>query len=334
MSQKGSIFFHCDRNAVHIVRALLDTVFGCGNFRAEIIWHYRRWSNSARGLLPAHQNILYYSKGDGFIFNQQFEEYSPSTNVDQLLQRRSRDGSNKSVYERDANGQTVPHADKRGVPLSDVWDIPLLNPKARERVGYPTQKPLLLLERIIALSTHEGDRVLDPFCGSGTTVVAAASMGRSGVGIDVSEEAVSLARSRLVRFVRTRSLLHESGRESYRLTDERWLGLLAGLDIVPVHRNSGIDAILKREVDGLPVTFRIQRPGESVLEAGESLHRASVSKGARIMFLIVSERGGTFAFADALPRGVVVIESATLRIRDIIQDSGSGLDEAAVIARQ
>ena len=86
---------------------------------------------------------------------------------------------------------------KRGVPLSDVWDIPFLNPKAKERTGYPTQKPLLLLERIIGLATNEGDCVLDPFCGSGTTLVAAQSLNRAALGIDVSEDAVELTKKRL-----------------------------------------------------------------------------------------------------------------------------------------
>ncbi|HQU43549.1 MAG TPA: site-specific DNA-methyltransferase, partial [Pirellulales bacterium] len=182
LSNDGSLFFHCDRNAVHLVRALLDDVFGSENFRSEIIWHYRRWSNSQRGLLPAHQTILYYTKTDAYLFNEEFTDYSPATNVDQILQRRSRDGSNKSVYDRDEQGEVVLSGAKRGVPLSDVWDIPLLNPKAKERAGYPTQKPLLLLERIVRLVTNEGDRVLDPFCGSGTTLVAAQSLNRAAVG--------------------------------------------------------------------------------------------------------------------------------------------------------
>src|SRR6185437_593121 len=192
LSDRGSIFFHCDRNAVHLVRMLLDDVFGRENFRAEIIWHYRRWSNAQRRLLPTHQTILYYTKSDQFIFNEMWTDYSPATNVDQILQRRRRDDFNKSVYDRDDDGNTVPNGVKRGVPLGDVWDIPFLNPKAKERTGYPTQKPLLLLERIIRLATTEGDRVLDAFCGSGTALVAAQSLNRAAIGIDISEDAVKL----------------------------------------------------------------------------------------------------------------------------------------------
>jgi len=207
LSAKGSLFFHCDRNATHIARLLLDDIFGSDNFRAEIIWHYRRWSNSHRGLLPAHQTIYYYSKSDEFTFNAVRVEYSPATNVDQLLQRRERDEFNKSVYQRDDDGNVVPNGRKTGVPLGDVWDIPYLNPKAKERTGYPTQKPILLLQRIIEMSTNEEDMVLDPFCGSGTTLVAARLLNRRSMGIDVSEDAIQLTRRRLADPIRSDSLL-------------------------------------------------------------------------------------------------------------------------------
>jgi site-specific DNA-methyltransferase (adenine-specific) len=322
LSERGCIFFHCGRNAVHLVRAILDGVFGSENFRAEIIWHYRRWSNSHRGLLPAHQTILYYTKTDVFTFNETLTDYSPATNVDQILQRRSRDDSNKSVYDRDENGNAIPNGAKRGVPLSDVWDIPFLNPKAKERTGYPTQKPLLLLERIIGLATNEGDRVLDPFCGSGTALVAAQSLNRAAIGIDISEDAVALTRKRLNDPVRSRSRLLELGREAYRNADDVALAMLDGLEYVPVQRNSGIDAILKQEFDGGPVTLRVQRRGETLLDAAKKLSSASVSKGAKLMFIIALTRGGCFEFADELPAGVVAIESPSLGIREHLDELG------------
>ena len=157
---------------MHIARYLPDEVFGKENFRSEIIWTYRRWSNNRRGCLPTHQNLLFYTKSETFTFNTIYMEYSPSTNVDQILQQRERDVDGKSVYKRNAEGRPIAKGSKRGVPLSDVWDIPYLNPKARERIGFPTQKPLLLLGRIISISSNENDFVLDPFCGSGTTLVA------------------------------------------------------------------------------------------------------------------------------------------------------------------
>ena len=316
ISDCGSLFFHCDRNAVHLARLLLDEVFGSENFRSEIIWHYRRWSNSQRGLLPAHQTILYYTKSDNYTFNQTWTEYSPATNVDQILQRRSRDKSNKSVYDRDDNGNVVANGNKPGVPLGDVWDIPFLNPKAKERTGYPTQKPLLLLERIITLTTNEGDRVLDPFCGSGTTLVAAQSLRRPAIGIDVSEDAVALTKRRLNASVRSSSRLLQLGRDAYRNADEAILAMLQGLEYVPIQRNNGIDAILKQEFAGGPVPIRVQRSGETLLDAALKLSRASAGKGAKLMFVVALARGGCFEFADELPFGVVVVESPALGIRD------------------
>jgi site-specific DNA-methyltransferase (adenine-specific) len=295
---------------------MLDGVFGSENFRSEIIWHYRRWSNSQRALLPSHQTILYYTKSDIYTFNEILTDYSPATNVDQILQRRCRDDSNKSAYDRDEDGNVISNGAKRGVPLGDVWDIPFLNPKARERTGYPTQKPLLLLERIIALATDEGDRVLDPFCGSGATLVAAQSLNRAAIGIDVSEDAVDLTKKRLGNSARSRSRLLEVGREAYRNADDAALALLLGLEYVPVQRNNGIDAILKEQFNGGPVTVRVQRDGETLVDAAQKLSRASVSKGAKLMFVIALERGGCFEFADELPAGVVAIESPGLGIRE------------------
>lgn len=316
LADDGSVFFHCDRNAVHLVRALLDEVFGSQNFRSEIIWHYRRWSNSQRGLLPAHQTILYYTQSDDYTFNEVWTEYSPATNVDQILQRRSRDDSNKSVYARDEQGNVISNGAKRGVPLGDVWDIPFLNPKAKERTGYPTQKPLLLMERIISLVTKEGDCVLDPFCGSGTTLVAAQLLNRTAIGIDLSEDAVELVKKRLAEPTMSQSRLLDVGREAYRNADDNALAILQGVDFVPVQRNAGIDAILKQDFAGGPVTVLVQRPGETLLEAARKLSKASASKGAKLMFLIALAKGGSFGFADELPIGVVVIESPALGIRE------------------
>ena len=177
LKETGNIFLHCDTSAGHYLRVLLDDVFGECNFRSEIIWAYKRWSNSKKGLLQNHQTIYYYSKTKKYKFNTIYGAYSPTTNLDQILQERERNASGKTAYKRDENGDIVAAKEKKGVPISDVWEIPFLNPKAKERTGYPTQKPIELLERIIEISTDKGDTVLDPFCGSGTTLVGAKLMG-------------------------------------------------------------------------------------------------------------------------------------------------------------
>ena len=309
LASHGSVFFHCDRNAVHISRLVLDEVFGAAQFRAEIIWQYRRWSNSDRRLLPAHQTILYYSKSDTYKFNVLREPYSPTTNVDQILQRRTRNDAGKSAYERDDDGEPVIGAAKQGVPLGDVWDIPYLNPKAKERTGYPTQKPVLLLERIIRLATDPGDIVLDPFCGSGTTLVAAANLGRRAVGIDISAEAVALAQKRITGGHTTRSAVVDFGREAFRSADEFALSVLGTVDCVPVQRNNGIDAFLKREVLGAPVPVRVQRQGESLLEAARSLANASAGKGAAVSVLVQTGPENFMRLGTHIPESIIVVSS-------------------------
>ena len=129
----GSLFFHCDDNSGHIARVVLDGVFGPENFRSEIVWCYRRWSNARKGLLPSHQTILFYSRSEAFKFNSLTTSYSESTNLDQILQKRARDNRGKAVYARDKNGEPITNGAKRGVPLGDVWNIPYLNPKAKGR---------------------------------------------------------------------------------------------------------------------------------------------------------------------------------------------------------
>jgi len=289
LTTDGSVFFHCDRRASHLARAVLDRVFGAQHFRSEIIWHYRRWSNASRGLLPAHQTIYWYSKTSRYVFNPVHVEYSPATNVDQILQRRTRDSRGKAVYERDGAGQVVSAGAKQGVPLGDVWDIPYLNPKAKERVGYPTQKPILLLERIIQLVTEPGDLVLDPCCGSGTTLVAAELLGRRALGMDSSAAALALARGRLAKPVKTESRLLEKGREAYRAEDVRLLAELGELELVPVQRNKGMDAILRQQYQERPVAVRVQRVGESLERALELLQRAGRAAGCRVMVLLARE---------------------------------------------
>ena len=319
MKPSASLYFHCDRNAVHIARMILDEVFGSDNFRSEIIWTYRRWSNSRRGLLPVHQNILYYTRSKEFTFNTIYTEYSPSTNVDQILQQRERDADGKSVYKRDSEGQPMANGSKRGVPLGDVWDIPYLNPKARERVGYPTQKPVLLLERIISISSNPDDFVLDPFCGSGTALVAAKLLGRKCLGIDESHDACELATTRLETPMKSESHLLQSGRDSYRNTDDDILRYLHGISFTPVQRNRGIDAILNRDLDGKPILVRVQRQLETVHECASKLLKASNGKDAGALLAIKTHGENTLGLFADTPADVMVIDATSCSITESIE---------------
>lgn len=281
----GSLFVHIDKSASHYVKVLLDEIFGIDNFRSEIIWCYKRWSNGKRGLLNNHQVIFFYSKSKLFKFNTLYTDYSATTNLDQIFQERVRDSRGKAVYKKDKNGKVVIGGPKKGVPLSDVWEIPFLNPKAKERVGYPTQKPILLLERIIKIVTDENDLVFDPFCGSGTTLVAAKLLNRRYFGIDISKDAVNLAISRLELPVRSESVLLKKGKAAYLNKDDFELSILNALNAKPVQRNRGIDGYLDRYIDGKPVPIKIQKKDQSLSSAIQEL--SASKKGVESLVRIV-----------------------------------------------
>ncbi len=321
MKDNGTIFFHCDRNASHRIRVLLDEVFGYERFISEIIWTYRRWSTSTRSLLGSHQTIFMYAKTANYKFNKMYQEYSETTNLDQILQKRERDQHGKSVYVTDSEGRTVLNGPKKGVPMSDTWEIPYLNPKARERCGYPTQKPLQLLERIILLASNEKDLILDPFCGSGTTLVAAKLLNRSFVGIDSSREAVELSRQRLDNPIKSESKLLKSGREAYKNLPDDVIQILRDLPVKLVRRNSGIDAIHNRFVGGKPVVLRVQRAGEDLSEAADKLWRAGKKKDAALLLLIRTQsEKRQYSFVDVYSDDVHVIDSLALSVQSSLDN--------------
>lgn len=316
LKNTGSIFLHCDKAAAHHLRILLDQVFGEDNFQSEIIWAYKRWSNAKKGLLNSHQTIYFYSKTEQFKFNTIYTDYSPTTNVDQILQARVRNNNGKVAYLRDEEGQVVLGEEKRGVPLADVWHIPFLNPKAKERTGYPTQKPILLLERIIEIATEKGDCVLDPFCGSGTTLVSAKLTGREFIGIDISQEAVELSNRRLIELTKSESQLLAIGEEGYLDKSDYERAILKAIAAVPVERNSGIDGFLKEYVDGCPVAVKIQKQGEPLEVAKRKLIQASNSKNCRLMILIKTQPEPDKALFSWNDENVLIIDAHDLQIKN------------------
>lgn len=318
MKKTGSIFVHCDRNASHYLKIALDQVFGIDNFQSEIVWSYKRWSNSKKGLLNNHQIIFFYSKTKNFKFNTIFTDYSETTNVDQILQERVRNEKGKSTYKMDDKGQVVMGKAKKGVPLSDVWEIPYLNPKAKERVGYPTQKPIILLEQIIKLVTEEGDIVLDPFMGSGTTMVASKLLNRKFLGFDITNEAIELTRERLNKVVKTDSLLLKKGKKAYQNLDEDCQALIKSINAVPVQRNSGIDGFLKEYINDGSVAIRIQRESETLSETVDKLLKATKRKKCSYVVVIRthSDYINTFDYND-IPNELLIIDRYDLQIQKL-----------------
>ena len=324
LKNTGSVFLHCDKTASHNIRVVMDKIFGRENFQSEIIWSYKRWSNAKKGLLNSHQVIFFYSKTQDFKFNTLYTDYSATTNLDQILQDRERNENGKSVYKKDENGNVILGKEKKGVPLSDVWEIPYLNPKAKERTGYPTQKPVLLLNQILNIVTDEGDLVVDPFCGSGTTCVSAKSLKRQFIGIDISKDAVELANSRLEEMVISESNLLNKGTSEYQEKTEKELAILQNINAFPVQRNSGIDGFLKDHFEGMPVPVKIQGEYETIEDAIEKLEKASLGRDYKMKILIQTRETGIsrlFGFES----DVTIMKSLELQTKDLLKKNNEGI---------
>ena len=188
LKSTGSLYLHCDPTASHYLKVMLDGVLGRGNFRNEIVWGYRGGGVPKDAFARKHDSMLFYSKGGGNVFNKQYVPYS--------------EASQKLVG--DKGGVSIdgkPRDLDRGAAMPDWWvDINSLQTWSPERQGYPTQKPLALLERIIKASSNPGDTVLDPFMGSGTTIVAAQRLGRRAIGIEIEKGNCRVSVDRLRAF--------------------------------------------------------------------------------------------------------------------------------------
>ena len=195
----GSFYLHCDWHANAHLRIMMDEMFEERNFRNEIVWSYGARATVRRSGFPRkHDTILFYTKNKNYIFDPLYKPYKDPlmgryNKVDSkgqryaLIKRRKTDGT---IY----YGECYP---KEGAPETDVWDISLMASTSKERLGYPTQKPEALLERIIKASSNEGDVVLDAFCGCGTTLVVAQKLKRKWIGVDISPTAVKVMKRRL-----------------------------------------------------------------------------------------------------------------------------------------
>ena len=163
----GSIYLQMDTKINHWIRCIMDDIFGYDNFRNEIVWKYGLGRSSDKQFGKRHDTILFYSKSNNYIYNKQLEEATS--------QRM------KGEYKN----------------MSDVWvDIPNINNMANERIGYDTQKPKALIERIIKASSNEGDLVADFYLGSGTTCEVSLELGRNFIGCDINPRAIEIAKSR------------------------------------------------------------------------------------------------------------------------------------------
>ena len=168
----GSICLHCDPTASHYLKAVMDAIFGCKNFRNEIVWCYKSGGASPkRHFSKKHDLVLWFSKGSEYQFNPQTEKsYNRGF--------KPYNFSGVKEYQDDIGWHTI-------VGMKDYWEIDIIGRSSKERMGYPTQKPLALYERIVKACSNPGNMVLDPFCGCATTLVAAEQSDRHWIGMDI-----------------------------------------------------------------------------------------------------------------------------------------------------
>lgn len=176
LSSRGSLFFHIDCRESHYCKVLLDNIFGRESFMNEIIWAYDYGARSKKRWSAKHDNILWYAKDPGY-YTYRYDD------IDRIPYM--------------APGLVGPEKAAKGKTPTDVWWQTIVSPNGREKTGYPTQKPIAILNRIVRVHSHPGDIVLDFFAGSGTTGEAAIRSGRSAVLVDNSPEAIQVMRHRL-----------------------------------------------------------------------------------------------------------------------------------------
>jgi len=213
LKKTGNIYVHLDWHASHYVKVEMDKIFGHDNFRDEIIWSHTIIGAAQNRFPKAHETILWYAKADGHFFNEE----DPSARIpykDRITKNLTKD-ENGYYYTRGRATRQVTEAEKerkaftktyvdieKGKLTGDVWtDIPTYRVQGAERIGYPTQKPEALLERIIGTTSPQEGVVADFFCGGGTTAAVAQRLGRRWIACDQSRVAVAITADRLTRQV-------------------------------------------------------------------------------------------------------------------------------------
>jgi DNA modification methylase len=191
----GSIVVHVDTKTSHYVKVMMDEIFGEECFASEIVWRYRRWPSKTPNFQRVHDVLLRYRKSADVAprWNTLYEPLAASTLATWGTNKQRAVVSETGRRARSSTTDEKSH----GVPMGDVWDIGVIAPVAKERTGYPSQKPEALLERLISALSSEDDVVLDPYAGSGTTLAVAARLGRKFIGIDASDVALETLTARL-----------------------------------------------------------------------------------------------------------------------------------------
>jgi len=196
LSSDGSIYVHCDWRVSGYLRMVLDEIFGKDNFVNEIIWTYTGGTDSEKGYQKKHDTIFYYQKSDERKFNPVYTDFSANT----IKRFNKTDDQGRRFKENTLSGgrKTITYMKEEGKMAPDYWSFPIVNKTYQEFVGYPTQKPEALLERIITASSNEGDLVCDFFAGSGSTLAVAEKLNRKWIGSDLGRFSIHTTRKRMI----------------------------------------------------------------------------------------------------------------------------------------
>ena len=316
----GSIYLHCDPTMSHYLKVVMDGLFGKENFRNEVVWCYSTSGRSPRNKrnrwAQKHDVILWYAEK-----HRVFKADCSLLPSPQYIKShyRQKDNLGKKCRIRTDFGKTRIYYPEEGINGNDWWaDIPYINSQAKERVGYPTQKPVALLERIIKASSNEGDMVLDPFCGCGTTVEAAERQRRRWIGIDICHRAYKIIEERLesrLKFVdidfvgmpRTLESARDLARRN-KFTFETWAASL--VDGVEANKNQRGD----KGIDGR---------GRLAVARGEFIDLVSQVKGGHTGPGDIQAFNGARQQAEA-DMGIFTCfgDRVTLRMRDTAASTG------------
>jgi len=302
----GSIYLHCDWRASHYLKMIMDEIFGYEKFQREIIWdtsplNIAGFKTQARNWIRAHDTIFFYTKDrnlDNCTFNKQWKDrYKKEDYIKKYYKYRDE----KGIYRLKGNKKIYLNEDK-GEPVSDVWkDILSFNyvVAARQSVGYPTQKPEALLERIIKASSNEGDIVLDPFCGCGTTVVVAHKLNREWIGIDINNVAIEVIKKRCSQLKLDKPLKYSivertlegvkeiinSKSKTKGLEFENWVNEFFS---AKKPTDKGIDGITP---DGIPIQVKTYKINDTIVNGfyGQALMHRDVPKPLKVIRLVSGE---------------------------------------------
>jgi len=314
LKKTGSIYVHCDWHASHYIKTEMDKIFGYENYLGEIIWKYQGMKRRTAKFFPRKfDSILYYCKSLDYTFNHQYKPYKEQY-LKQFFTHKDKDGRIYRIQKMTTGGDRKQYLDEtEGEIIDNVWDdikpVHIFGEAIKERLGYPTQKPEALLERIIKASSNEGDVVADFFCGGGTTLAVAQKLKRNFIGCDSSRVAISVTLDRLVKVGEemsgAKSNVHKdkAGQEKLEMSFEKvpnievsYLGVYPTEKFANIPQNDFIDFILtcygasKNTADGIAHGFRPPGQSEPILVGPSNPNESISGKEVKAFFDEIKSR--------------------------------------------